>query len=130
VETYWLASISLYTIIDDGMQLEKVFMARMQKFAVTLYHEGDLSYFESINKETLKNAQLILQEHGVIERVTEDKAVLIIIDQDYKKDDCSKLRDFVERLGKFRREGKHRRDTENASNRTLKLANLAASSKL
>ena len=32
----------------------------------TLYHQGDLSYFEAVNKETLKNAFQLFEEEGII----------------------------------------------------------------
>jgi len=32
----------------------------------TLYHQGDLSYFEAVNKETLKNAWTRFQEEGIL----------------------------------------------------------------
>jgi Glycerol-3-phosphate acyltransferase C-terminal region len=41
-------------------------MKRCQVFGKTLYYEGDLSYFEAINKETLMNAFARLQEMGMI----------------------------------------------------------------
>jgi hypothetical protein len=31
-----------------------------------LYHQGDLSYFEAVNKETLKNAYSRFEEEGII----------------------------------------------------------------
>jgi hypothetical protein len=31
-----------------------------------LYHQGDLSYFEAVNKETLKNSYSQFEEEGVI----------------------------------------------------------------
>lgn len=32
----------------------------------TLYHQGDLSYFEAVNKETLKNSYQRFEEEGII----------------------------------------------------------------
>ena len=32
----------------------------------TLYHQGDRSYFEAVNKETLKNAYQRFEEEGII----------------------------------------------------------------
>ncbi|RKO84340.1 hypothetical protein BDK51DRAFT_46496 [Blyttiomyces helicus] len=78
VETYWLAAVSLFSITPAATQTteegpltlhwvdERVFMNRAQYFGKTLYYEGDLSYFESVNKETLKNALLRLKQLGVI----------------------------------------------------------------
>ncbi|KAK6098230.1 hypothetical protein MT418_002278 [Batrachochytrium dendrobatidis] len=77
VETYWLACVSLYTIVPSAkvvgagqLQLhwvdERVFLKRCQHFGRTLYSEGDLSYFEAVNKETLQNAIRRLMEMGVV----------------------------------------------------------------
>eukprot|EP00842_Homolaphlyctis_polyrhiza_P000268 jgi/Hompol1/1241/HPOL_003109-RA len=78
VETYWLAAVSMYTILPDpesceaaagGLQWvdERIFLKRCQFFGRTLYYEGDLSYFEAINRDTLANAIARLREMGVIQ---------------------------------------------------------------
>jgi hypothetical protein len=75
VETYWLCAVSLYTILPDketnpdGLYWIdwKVFMDRSQIFGKTLYYEGDISYFESISKETIANAIQRLKEMGVVQ---------------------------------------------------------------
>ncbi|KAI9105789.1 hypothetical protein DFS34DRAFT_28852 [Phlyctochytrium arcticum] len=77
IETYWLAAVSLFSILPKVPIVpgkpptlewvdERVFMTRAQLFGRTLYYEGDLSYFESINKETIKNAILRLRDMGVV----------------------------------------------------------------
>ncbi|KAI9017525.1 acyltransferase-domain-containing protein [Gaertneriomyces semiglobifer] len=78
IETYWLAAVGLFSIIPDVVPPidsdnpviewvdERIFMQRLQLLGKTLYYEGDLSYFESVNKETLKNAVQRLQDMGVI----------------------------------------------------------------
>lgn len=38
----------------------------MLQLGKTLYHQGDLSYFEAVNKETLKNAYQHFEEEGII----------------------------------------------------------------
>ncbi|KAJ3110248.1 hypothetical protein HDU96_006773 [Phlyctochytrium bullatum] len=45
---------------------DRIFTNRAQFFGKTLYYEGDLSYFEAVNKETMKNAFIRLKEMGVI----------------------------------------------------------------
>ena len=37
-----------------------------QLLGKTLYHQGDLSYFEAVNKETLKNAFQIFEDEGIV----------------------------------------------------------------
>ena len=85
---------------STGMQVEKIFNERLQRFATTLYYQGDLSYFESINKETLKNAMLLLQELGVIERTTVEKTNLISVNSQYRENGFKKLHELVEQIGR------------------------------
>ncbi|KAJ3104187.1 hypothetical protein HDU97_009442 [Phlyctochytrium planicorne] len=72
LETYWLAAIACFTLIPDKFTDDlawiddRVFTNRAQFFGKTLYYEGDLSYFEAVNKETMKNAFVRLKEMGVI----------------------------------------------------------------
>ena len=75
LDCYWLAAVSLYTILPNEEQMktnklnwvdERVFHKRSQFFGKTLYHEGDLSYFEAVNKETLANAISRLKEMGIV----------------------------------------------------------------
>jgi hypothetical protein len=44
----------------------RAFIDRSQVFGKTLYFEGDVSYFESVNKETMSNAIGWLQHLGII----------------------------------------------------------------
>ncbi|KAI9205226.1 putative acyltransferase [Polychytrium aggregatum] len=87
IEAYWLAAVSLFVIVPDTLPRsrshdaeippedrldescwveEKEFLDRAQAFGKTLYFEGDISYFESVNKETIKNAITRLMEMGVL----------------------------------------------------------------
>ena len=74
VETYWLCAVSLYTILPNKQTNPhglywidtKVFMDRSQVFGKTLYYEGDISYFEAVNKETIGNAIQRLKQMGVV----------------------------------------------------------------
>jgi hypothetical protein len=75
VETYWLCAVSLYTILPDKKKNPtglywidwRVFMDRSQIFGKTLYYEGDISYFESVNKETIANCIQRLRQMGVVQ---------------------------------------------------------------
>ena len=88
-----------------------------QLFGRTLYHQGDLSYFESINKEALKNAFARFQEEGII-LVTQAKdsksgpTVSIAPEWMPPRDPQTgeikaegKLWEFIERIAQHRREG-------------------------
>ncbi len=114
---------------------ERDFHNKCQLFGKTLYYQGDLSYFEAINKETLKNAFIKLEEVGLImvKRSRSTKVMpTIALHPDYVPTRNSegaiepkgKLWDLVERIGKFRREGKNRRDNATVSSRVLRLAEM------
>ncbi|MCJ1433370.1 hypothetical protein MMC27_002730 [Xylographa pallens] len=70
-EASWLGAVSLLAltppkdITDTFLQLNHV-QDMAQLFGKTLYHQGDLSYFEAVNKETLKNAYQRFEEEGII----------------------------------------------------------------
>ena len=70
-EASWLGAVSLLAltppkdITDTFLQLNQV-QDMAQLFGKTLYHQGDLSYFEAVNKETLKNAYQRFEEEGII----------------------------------------------------------------
>ncbi|KAL7746734.1 hypothetical protein RI367_007897 [Sorochytrium milnesiophthora] len=85
IETYWLSAVSLIMLLPEptspagegGPQQqhrqlrwfdEKRFVDAVQQLGKTLYYEGELNYFESINKETLKNALFFLEEQQFIVR--------------------------------------------------------------
>ncbi|CAG8590188.1 6313_t:CDS:10 [Funneliformis mosseae] len=156
IETYWLAAVSLFSMtptnppqptttnVNKAAAKESVpitwfnerdFHNKCQLFGKTLYYEGDLSYFEAINKETLKNAFIRLEEVGLImvKRSRNTKVMpTVALHPDYVPTRNSegaietkgKLWDLVERIGKFRREGKNRRDNATVSSRVLRLAEM------
>ncbi|RHZ75921.1 hypothetical protein Glove_208g142 [Diversispora epigaea] len=156
IETYWLAAVSLFSMtptnqspqpttttakkIASGKPIitwfnEHDFQNKCQLFGKTLYYQGDLSYFEAVNKETLKNAFILLEDVGIImvNRSRDDKIQpTIALDDEYIPTRNSvgaiepkgKLWDLVERIGRFRREGKNRRDNATVSSRVLNLAEL------
>jgi hypothetical protein len=78
-----VSTFSLFPDRPDGSLVdstswvdEKIFMSRVQFLGKSLYYEGmrslksylsgDLSYFESVNIETIKNAILRLKEMGIV----------------------------------------------------------------
>ncbi|KAF9579164.1 hypothetical protein BGW38_004682, partial [Lunasporangiospora selenospora] len=155
VETYWLAAVSLYTLVPptrahpnqpqlDGNgepQLhwieERVFMEKTQMFGKTLYYQGDLSYFESVNMETLKNGFNRLADNGIlmIKKPTGPKErTKVALHPDFIPQTDAEGRivtggplwNFVERIGTFRREGKNRRDNATVSSRVLRFAEMVA----
>ena len=112
-----------------------------QLLGKTLYHQGDLSYFEAVNKETLRNAFTLFEEEGIIlvSKGSKDKKLtptLKLADewtpQRARGDDHEdapgkiipqgKLWTFIETIAQSRREGKNRRDGATVSTRVLALA--------
>ncbi|GJJ70009.1 glyceronephosphate O-acyltransferase [Entomortierella parvispora] len=155
VETYWLAAVSLYTLIPNAKDLplqvdangepqlnwieERVFMEKTQMFGKTLYYQGDLSYFESVNMETLKNGFNRLSDYGIlmIKKPTNAKErtkvalhpdFIPVRGADGHVIPNGALWDMVEHIGTFRREGKNRRDNATVSSRVLRFAEVVANS--
>lgn len=70
-EASWLGAVSLMALTppqgqpDMWLGLTQV-QDMAQLFGKTLYQQGDLSYFEAVNKETLKNAYQRFEEEGII----------------------------------------------------------------
>ena len=100
----------------------------------TLYHQGDLSYFEAVNKETLKNSYQRFEEEGILYTVkskdskTSPPRLRLASEWMPSRDPVGghivadgKLWAFTERIALSRREGKNRRDGATVSTRVLKL---------
>ncbi|ORY52918.1 putative acyltransferase [Rhizoclosmatium globosum] len=73
IETYWLAAVSCFALLPPQLPVsepmwfdERIFYDKAQFLGKTLYYEGDLSYFEAVNKETLKNGFERLKAMGVL----------------------------------------------------------------
>lgn len=142
IEASWLGAMSLMMLTPPaGRTGEKWLNAkkvqdRAQVFGKTLYHQGDLSYFEAVNKETLKNAYTRFEEEGII--VVSKNKDAKIPSTVRLSDDWMPTRDavsgriqaqgplwaFAERISGSRREGKNRRDGATVQSRVLGLADL------
>lgn len=142
-DAVWLGAVSIFCIAPPTNTASTnawVPMSQAQNTAQlmgrTLYHQGDLSYFEAINKEALKNAYSRFQEEGIIQ-VTRSRggkgaapptvriASEWLPQRDPETGDfkaSGKLWDFVEKIGIHRREGKNRRDGATVERRVLSLA--------
>ncbi|CAI4213037.1 unnamed protein product [Parascedosporium putredinis] len=75
IEASWLAAVSLMGLSPVLGETEDVWVevAKAQNSAQvlgkTLYHQGDLSYFEAVNKETIKNSFQRFEEEGILQVV-------------------------------------------------------------
>ncbi|TEY64390.1 hypothetical protein BOTCAL_0148g00140 [Botryotinia calthae] len=140
VEAFWLGAVSLMGFTPPPSKPDDVWLEvkkahdGAQLLGKTLYHQGDLSYFEAVNKETLKNAYQRFEDEGIVivsksrnskipprSRLAPEwtpqrnpETSMIIAE--------GKLWDFIEKIAKSRREGKNRRDGATVSTRELRLA--------
>ncbi|KAI1160512.1 acyltransferase-domain-containing protein [Nemania serpens] len=140
VEASWLAATSLIGLTPPVHQEEELWIEAAQAqntaqlLGKTLYHQGDLSYFEAVNRETLKNCYQRFEEEGII-HVAKSKTVKapprLCLSPEWRAPRnpdtgalvaSGKLWDFIERIASSRREGKNRRDGATVSTRVLKLA--------
>ncbi|KAI1634099.1 acyltransferase [Biscogniauxia mediterranea] len=142
IEASWLAAISIMGLTPPLGQKDDIWIEvtkaqdTAQLLGKTLYHQGDLSYFEAVNKETLKNSYQRFQEEGVIYVVkSKDSKVpprlrlasewMPLRDPNTGELQASgRLWDFIERIASSRREGKNRRDGATVSTRVLRLTDL------
>ncbi|KAK4236220.1 hypothetical protein C8A03DRAFT_17114 [Achaetomium macrosporum] len=139
IEASWLAAVSLMGLTpplgqkdDIWLQVSKA-QESAQLLGKTLYHQGDLSYFEAVNKETLKNSYQRFEEEGIIQVVkSKDTSIppRLRIAPEWRpgRDEktgrllaSGRLWDFTEKIASSRREGKNRRDGATVSTRVIGL---------
>jgi 1-acyl-sn-glycerol-3-phosphate acyltransferase len=140
IEATWLAAVSLLGLTppleykeDIWIQVSKA-QNSAQLLGKTLYHQGDLSYFEAVNKETLKNSYQRFEEEGMIQVVkSKDPKVppRMRLAPEWKpaRDGetghiiaSGRLWEFTEKIASSRREGKNRRDGATVRTRVVTLA--------
>ncbi|KAF2838898.1 acyltransferase-domain-containing protein [Patellaria atrata CBS 101060] len=143
IEASWLGAISLFMLTPPGQNGEvwldvKQVQDLAQLLGKTLYHQGDLSYFEAVNKETLKNAYLRFEEEGIIivakSRDARVASRLKLAEEWMPERDSTtshilprgKLWDFAEMISQSRREGKNRRDGSTVRTRVFSLVELVS----
>lgn len=125
IEGYWLAAVSLLSLIPQGAEADgypteklpwfaaKDFEKHTQLLGKTLYAQGELSYLESINAATLSQAFTRMEEMGMIlrKKSSHQKPVPIMaLHPSFWPSQTAKLTDYIDRLSQFRREGKDRRE--------------------
>ncbi|KAH7322895.1 acyltransferase-domain-containing protein [Stachybotrys elegans] len=140
IEASWLAAVSLMGLTPPLGSKSDIWIEQTraqnttQLLGKTLYHQGDLSYFEAVNKETLKNSYTRFEEDQMVHVVkSKDPKVppRIQLDPSWQcpRDPQTgallaegRLWDFTEKIASSRREGKNRRDGATVSSRVLRLA--------
>ncbi|KAI6247701.1 putative glycerol-3-phosphate acyltransferase, mitochondrial [Erysiphe necator] len=138
VESFWLGAVTVMGLTPpldyqgDGWLSTNKCQDSAQLLGKTLYHQGDLSYFEAVNRQTLKNAWIRLEEEGIIlVAKSHDSKIpaLAKISPDWQPSRDAKtglviakgrLWDFIEKIARSRREGKNRRDGATVSTRVLR----------
>ncbi|KAL8997975.1 MAG: hypothetical protein Q9169_002897 [Polycauliona sp. 2 TL-2023] len=154
IESTWLGAVSLMGLTPPSPSQSDAWLnirqaqETTQTLGKTLYHQGDLSYFEAVNKETLKNAYQLFAEEGIVlmrkssssssnqtspsssSSTTTTTAIRLAPEWTPRRDEGGsivpegRLWDFIEKIAKSRREGKNRRDGATVSTRVLRLADL------
>jgi 1-acyl-sn-glycerol-3-phosphate acyltransferase len=143
IEAAWLGAISLFmlapppTVTTDSESWVDFKKAQdlAQLLGKTLYHQGDLSYYEAVNKEALRNAYTRQEEEGIVlvSRVKEGKTQpkvrladgwMPVRDEQGRLKAEGPLWEFCEKISMGRREGKNRRDGATVRTRVLGLAEL------
>ncbi|KAG6106768.1 hypothetical protein E4U31_000598 [Claviceps sp. LM219 group G6] len=139
IEASWLAAVSLMglspplgTNDDIWIEVNKA-QDSAQLLGKTLYHQGDLSYFEAVNKETLKNSFTRFQQDQIVHVVKSKDSKIpprLQLDPAWRPSRDPEtgallaegpLWDFTEKIASSRREGKNRRDGATVSVRVLRL---------
>ncbi|KAL2159496.1 hypothetical protein VTH06DRAFT_2501 [Thermothelomyces fergusii] len=139
IEASWLAAVSLMGLTPPVGQKDDIWIQvskaqeSAQLLGKTLYHQGDLSYFEAVNKETLKNSYQRFEEEGIIQVVKSKDARIpprLRVAPEWRpgRDEktgrllaSGRLWDFTEKIASSRREGKNRRDGATVSTRVVGL---------
>ncbi|CCU74712.1 unnamed protein product [Blumeria hordei] len=138
VEAFWLGAVSLMAMTpplnyqgDTWLDIKKC-QDSAQWLGKTLYHQGDLSYFEAVNRETLKNSWAQFEDEGLIivssgTGARAQQKVKLAPDWKPRRDPETGLLDadgrlwnFIEKIALSRREGKNRRDGATVSTRVLR----------
>jgi len=148
IEASWLGNMSLFMLCPPAADLDQQawldlnsMQNKAQLLGKTLYHRGDLTYYEAVNKETLKNAVSHCEEEGIISvtRPTKGsgntKPLVRLAPQWMPKRDGTaearllpqgKLWDLCEHINRSRRAGDSRQDTAAARARLLRLVETTA----
>ncbi|KAI5201000.1 hypothetical protein AUEXF2481DRAFT_4104 [Aureobasidium subglaciale EXF-2481] len=143
IEASWLGAISLLMLTppltnaaqQTSLPLNSA-VTQAQRLGKTLYAQGDISYLEAVNRETLRNAYTRFAESGIIFITSPSKdgkipaAVYLTTEwmperaEDGQIRAEGKLWEYCESISKARREGKNRRDGNTVVRRIFGLVDL------
>lgn len=138
IESNWLAAVSLVALTppspaqsDQWLSMKQA-QDMTQLAGKTLYHQGDLSYYEAVNNQTLRNAYVRFEEERILLTAKGEKGPTCRLNPEWipERDANGRVKTegrlwgFVEAISKSRREGKNRRDGATVSGRVLNLADM------
>ncbi|KAG9690926.1 acyltransferase-domain-containing protein, partial [Aureobasidium melanogenum] len=143
IEASWLGAISLLMLTPPSSNTSQqtslplnAVVTQAQKLGKTLYAQGDISYLEAVNRETLRNAYTRFAESGIISITPPSKdgkipATVHLTSEwlpernaEGKIKAQGKLWEYCESISKGRREGKNRRDGNTVVKRIFGLVEL------
>jgi hypothetical protein len=143
IEASWLGAISLLMLTPPSANASQqtslplnAVVNQAQRLGKTLYAQGDISYLEAVNRETLRNAYTRFAESGIISISSPSKdgkipaAVHLTPEwmpnrtKDGHIEAQGKLWEYCESISKARREGKNRRDGQTVVRRVFGLVEL------
>jgi hypothetical protein len=143
IEASWLGAISLLMLTPPSANASQqtslplnAVVTQAQRLGKTLYAQGDISYLEAVNRETLRNAYTRFAESGIISITSPSKdgkipAAVHLTPEWLPKRTKSgqieaqgKLWEYCESISKARREGKNRRDGNTVVRRIFGLVEL------
>ncbi|KAG9555726.1 acyltransferase-domain-containing protein, partial [Aureobasidium melanogenum] len=143
IEASWLGAISLLMLTPPSSNTSQqtslplnAVVTQAQRLGKTLYAQGDISYLEAVNRETLRNAYTRFAESGIISITPPSKdgkvpaTVHLTAEwlpertKDGQISAQGKLWEYCESISKGRREGKNRRDGNTVVRRIFGLVEL------
>jgi len=119
VESYWLAAVGFLPSANRnnasgavGTQprvfTESTYLKRLQKFAASLYFQGDLDHYEAISQENIRQACSRLSAMGVLTRQVVDSGSTMRSSSDITLalapayEDGKQLKKLLETIGQYR----------------------------
>eukprot|EP01062_Namystynia_karyoxenos_P081633 TRINITY_DN9008_c0_g1_i1.p2 TRINITY_DN9008_c0_g1~~TRINITY_DN9008_c0_g1_i1.p2 ORF type:complete len:761 (+),score=336.21 TRINITY_DN9008_c0_g1_i1:96-2378(+) len=129
IESYWLVLAGLHAVFSRGVHLapEASFIKNVQAFAKTLYHLGNLHFYESVSQESLRRALQTYHEQAVVRRtkVEHDRRTTVVIQlgPEYQgSDGVQKLEQVMQEVASYRRRGRDQKAMEHYPETLAQLA--------
>eukprot|EP01061_Rhynchopus_euleeides_P030929 TRINITY_DN5124_c1_g1_i1.p1 TRINITY_DN5124_c1_g1~~TRINITY_DN5124_c1_g1_i1.p1 ORF type:complete len:731 (+),score=332.71 TRINITY_DN5124_c1_g1_i1:55-2247(+) len=130
IESYWLAMAGIVGVfcnrgeknarkqraLAEQLIQEETFVKQLQAFGLTLFHLGNLNFYESVSKESLRHALATYTEMGAIQKrevedMTKTSVRYLELGSEMRAD-INKLYALEENIRMFRRQGKFQKALE------------------